>query len=124
MPISDRYVHALAIVTPTADAGGAVDAYGQPVPGEPVVTEVRGLIQPKSTREVAQANQAGAGIASHTVFLPRTTIPVQGAYIRFADDGDARYEVVGPPRDFAYGTANDHLEVDCRRVVSDELVAS
>lgn len=122
MPIADKFVHALAIVTPTQSVGG-VDDYGQPIPGEPTVALVSGLIQPKSSREVALASQAGVGVSTHTVFLARQDI-AEGAYIRFQPDDGDRYEVVGPPRDFHFGTINDHLEVDCRRVVSAALVTS
>jgi len=127
MPIADRYIHALAIVTPSKRVDDAVDDYGQPIPGEPTVVLVSGLIQPAAARtrssEVPLANQAGPGIASHVVFLARRTID-EGAYIRFADDDGDRYEVVAPPRDFHFGTQSDHIEVDCRRVASQELVAS
>jgi hypothetical protein len=123
MPISDRLVHDLAIVTPTDDVGTATDAYGQPVAGEPTVTLVSGLIQPKSAREVQLISQAGAQLSDHTIFLLRTAPVENASYIRFATDDGDRYEVVGI-RDFAYGTVSDHLEVDCRRVRSEVLVTS
>jgi len=123
MPISDRLVHDLTIVTPTDDVGTATDEYGQPVAGIPTSTNVSGLIQPKSAREIALISQAGAQISDHTIFLLRTAPVENASYIRFATDDGDRYEITGI-RDFAYGTTNDHLEVDCRRVHSEVLVTS
>ncbi len=123
MPIADRLVHSLTIVTPTDDVGDATDEYGQPVPGEPTVTNVKGLIQPKTAREVQLISQAGAQLSDHTVFLLRSAPVENASYIRFTTDDGDRYEVAGI-RDFHYGTVNDHLEVDCRRVRSEVLATS
>lgn len=121
MPIADRLIHRLAIVTPTRDVSENTDEYGQPLPGEPETVLVRGLVQPKSAREVALTSQAGAEVADHVIFLARQELS-PAAYIRFdPDDGD-RYEITGI-RDFHFGT-DPHLEVDCRRVVSPALVTS
>lgn len=123
MPISDRLVHSLTIVTPTDDVGTDTDEYGQPVPGEPIETTVSGLIQPKSAREVALISQAGPQVSDHTIFLLRSAPVTNASYVRFATDDGDRYEIQGI-RDFAYGTTNDHLEVDARRVRSEALVTS
>lgn len=116
------FVHSLAIVTPTAAADGEVDDYGHPVPGQPVVTLVRGLVQPRRTSEVEAASQGGAAISTHVVFMARRTLS-SSAFIRFEPDNGDRYEITGI-RDFAFGSRIDHLEVDCRRVVSEELAGS
>lgn len=118
MPIQDRFVHDLAIVTPSRDAD-VVDDYGQPVEGDPVTVLVSGLIQPKLAREIALISQAGGQLSDHTVFLSRRDL-AGAAYIRYEPDDGDRYEITGI-RDFNYGTVNDHLEVDCRRVVSEVL---
>lgn len=123
MPISDRLVHSLTIVTPTDDVWTATDEYGQPVAGEPTVTAVSGLIQPKTAREIALISQAGAQISDHTVFLLRSAPVENRSYVRYATDDGDRFEVVGI-RDFNFGTVSDHLEVDCRRVHSEALVTS
>lgn len=121
MSFASRLVHSLAIVTPTTAADGDLDDYGQPVAGEPTVVTCRGLVQPKSAREVAQTNQAGAMVADHTIFLLPQTLS-GAAYIRFdPDDGD-RYEITGI-RSFDFGTA-PHLEVDARRIVASVVEAS
>lgn len=115
-------VHSLAIVTPTAAADGSVDDYGQPVPGQPVVALVQGLVQPLGVREAAAASQAGPAVYDHRIFLPLMTDPVNGAFIRFHPDDGQRYEIVGTER-FDFGL-RPHLEVRARRVVSTELAGS
>ncbi len=120
MPITDKLVHSLAIVTPQTD--GTLDDYGQPVAAEPIVETVSGLIQPRGAiraREVPQVIEAGAEIADHVVFLALRDIS-NAAYIRYdPDDGD-RYHIKSIRR-YEFGTVNDHLEVDCRRVTSEVL---
>jgi len=118
MPIGDRLVHSLAIVTPSTD--GTLDEYGQPVAGVPVTVTVSGLIQPKRASEVAQTNQAGAIVADHVVFLEPRTL-AGAAYIRFEPTDGDRYEIVGV-RGFDFGR-DPHLEVDCKRIVSETLAA-
>lgn len=117
MPITDRLVHSLVIVTPTTT--GSLDDYGHPVAGEPVTASVSGLVQPRSVREIALASQSGAEIGDHVVFLSLGDY-TNAAYIRFDPDDGVRYDILGIRR-FEYGTVNDHLEVDCRRVVSEAL---
>jgi len=121
MPIADRLVHSLVIVTPTADVAGYVDEYGQPVAGIPTSVSVAGLIQPKTAREIALANQAGAELADHVIFLAPRALST-AAYIRFATDDGDRYQITGI-RYFDFGN-DPHLEVDARRVVSAALVTS
>jgi hypothetical protein len=123
MPVTDRLVHALAIVTPTDDVGDPTDEYGQPLPGIPTVLLSAGLIQPKSAREMALVSQAGPQLSDHVIFLPAGTAIESASYVRFEPDDGDRYEVTGI-RSYAYGTVNDHLEVDCRRVRSEALMSS
>lgn len=123
MPIGDKLVHSLVIVTPADDVGTDTDEYGQPVAGEPTTISVRGLIQPKSAREVALISQAGAQLSDHVVFLPTGTAIENASYVRYATDDGDRYQVVGV-RDFNFGTVNDHLEVDAKRVHSEVLATS
>lgn len=121
MPISDRLIHDLAIVTPTDDVGEETDEYGQPVAGEPTTVLVSGLIQPKSTREVAQISQGGPALSDHTIFLLPQALSTL-AYIRYEPDDGDRYQVVGV-RYFNFGRS-PHLEVDAKRVLSPALVTS
>ena len=114
MPINDRLIHSLAIVSPTRDAED-IDEYGQPVAGEPIVTTVKGLVQPKSAREIALTSQAGAEVSDHTIFLMPQTLS-GAAYIRFEPDTGDRYEISGI-RSFEFGK-DPHLEVDARRIIS------
>lgn len=117
MPIADRLIHSLTIVTPSTTGG--VDEYGQPVAGDPTTVDVAGLIQPKTAREIALVSQAGAQVSDHTVFLQPQTLS-NAAYIRYATDDGDRYEIVGI-RYFNFGQ-DPHLEVDCRRVRSEALL--
>ena len=121
MPISDRLVHLLTIVTPTDDVGDATDEYGQPIPGIPTTVLVRGLIQPKTTREVALISQGGPALSDHTIFLLPQVVSTL-AYIRYEPDDGDRYQIVGV-RYFNFGRT-PHLEVDAKRVQSPALVTS
>lgn len=121
MSFGDRLIHTLAIVTATSDSGEESDDYGHPLPGEPTILEVAGLIQPKTAREVALTSQGGAEVGAYTIFLNRQDL-AGVAYIRFEPDDGDRYEITGV-RDFNFGRA-PHLEVDARRVRSEALVAS
>jgi hypothetical protein len=119
--MANRLIHSLAIVTPTRDVSGEDDEYGHPVPGEPDIDLVAGLVQPKSVREVALTSQAGAEIGDYTIFLARREL-AGAAYIRFEPDDGDRYEITGV-RDFNFGRLA-HLEVDARRIRSEVLVTS
>ena len=67
MGIESRYRHSLVVKRMVAT--GALDGYGQPVMEEATVATVRGLIQPRSAREVALTNQAGAVIGQHVGYM-------------------------------------------------------
>jgi hypothetical protein len=116
MPLTDRMIHSLAIVTPT-DAG-TLDERGQPVEGEPRVEVAQGFVWPKTARELAQANQAGAQIADHSVVFPYRAVD-PAAYIRPEPDDGVRYEVVGVEQ-HNYGSTPLVL-VHARRVVASTL---
>lgn len=119
MSFAARLVHSLAIVTPTSDV--TVTEYGQPVAGEPLTVEVQGLIQPKSTREMALVSQAGAMVSDHTIYLQPRDLSGAAYIRREPDDGD-RFEITGI-RSYEFGRT-PHLEVDCRRVVSEVLAVA
>lgn len=121
MSFAARLIHSLAIVTPTDDVGEDTDIYGHPVAGIPTTVLTRGLIQPKSTREVAQISQGGPALSDHTIFLLPQALSTL-AYIRYQPDDGDRYQVVGV-RYFNFGRS-PHLEVDAKRVVSPALVTS
>lgn len=126
MAFASLLAHRLAIVTPVVfgdptDADD-LDTYGQPQADAPTVSLVRGLVQPKSAREMAMTTQAGTEVSDHTIFL----LPRQlsgAAYIADADDlgvlaGGRRFHITGV-RSFEFGRS-PHLEVDCRLVGSTE----
>jgi hypothetical protein len=113
MSFSSQLVHPLAIVTPVPAEPADVDEYGQPTAGTPVVELVSGMVQPKTARELAQANQAGAEIGDHTIFLLTRRLS-NAAWIRDEPDSGRRFDIVGI-RSFEFGSA-PHLEVDARLV--------
>ena len=126
MSFAALLVHPLAIVEPAVvgdpEDAADLDDYGNPTADAPSVTLVRGLVQPKTAREVAAFSQAGAEYSDHTIFLlPRRLSGA--AYIADADAsgglaGAGRFDVAGV-RSFEFGTA-PHLEVDVRLVGSTE----
>ena len=81
MSFDDRLRHSLVIyrnvpaVVPAHDPPGPTDGdpilddYGQPVMGATTVATVRGLIQPRSAKEIALTSQAGAVIGTHVGYM-------------------------------------------------------
>jgi len=67
MSIQSRYRHTLTVKRMSSTGG--LDDYGQPVTAETTVATVKGLIQPRSAREVAQSASAGAAIGDHVAYL-------------------------------------------------------
>lgn len=126
MSLARRLVHRLALVSPAGDGDPEdvddLDAYGDVSTGTPTTELLRGLVQPRTTEEVATMSQAGPEIGDHVIFLLRRHLR-PGAVLVDADEdgvlpGGRRFEVVGV-RDFAFGRS-PHLEVDARLVGSSE----
>lgn len=113
------FVHTISIERATSSA---VDDYNQPVRDYGSIAEVPGLIQPKTTREVALTSQAGAAVGDHTIFLGRRDVTTADRIrdITAGDDGPL-YEVLGV-RDLNYGNLA-HLEVDAKRVSAPAIAA-
>jgi len=109
MGFDDRLLHSLVIERATE---GAADEYNQPARTYEAFAEVRGLVQPKTVREVALVSQAGAVVSTHTIYLRPTDLR-EADRIRFDPDDGRRYEVVGV-RDAA--GLGHHFEVDARMV--------
>lgn len=108
MSFANRLIHDLTLVaTPYS---GSDDAYGQPGTGTAVQTAVKGLVQPKSPREVADSRSAGVAVASHTIFLEPMALSEADHFLY----GTNRLEIVGI-RNYAFGRT-PHLEVDARRI--------
>jgi hypothetical protein len=112
-------IHTLTVERPfgaDADANLAtdLDEWGQPVREFVEYATVRGLIQPKTARELALASQAGTEVADHTIYMLRTDLTTADR-LRDATTGGpgGLYEIVGI-RDHAFGTLA-HLAVDARR---------
>lgn len=111
-----NFRHRLVLITDKqlVTAGAAQeDDWGQASPDSPATLEVRflGDLQPRSSTEVAQANDAGTGVGTHLLFAPVSVPITRGSVVRWDVDGDPRrYQVRGDPRDAA--NRRHHLEVD------------
>ena len=106
MSFDSRLLHTLVIQRASA---GAVDEYNQPTQTWANLLEVRGLVQPKSVREVAQLNQAGAVTSTHTIFLRPTDLQEAD---RIVANGNT-YQVTGVRDPAGLG---HHYEVDATLV--------
>lgn len=115
MSFSARLIHDLVIERTPRDLDDP-DEYGQPTAGEPELTDVKGLVQPKSAREMANTQSAGAEVSDHTIFLAPMDLDPSDAILY----GDRRYQITGI-RSFEFGTS-PHLEVDAQLIRSDEPV--
>ena len=101
-------VHSLVIERATA---GAPDDYGQPSSTFSTLATVRGLVQPKSAREKAQANQAGVVVSEFSIYVPAATDLDEADRIVY--DG-ATYQIECIERRAYGGLA--HLKADASRV--------
>jgi len=98
------------LVIKRATAGGTVDDYGQPVVAETTVASVKGLVQPRSAREVALASQAGAAIGTYVGYMR----PLAGLTARdWIEVDGVRYDVLGVSDAAGIG---HHLELNLRKV--------
>lgn len=110
MSFDSQLIHSLIIERAT---DGAVDEYNQPSRTWTTLSEVPGLVQPKTAREVAQLNQAGAVVSTYSIYLRPTEIQPADR-IRVVDDGVAgTYEVDGIQNQAG---RNHHLRADARMV--------
>lgn len=105
-----RHVLVIERATP-----GAADDYNQPTRTYATLATVPGLIQPKTAREVAQGNEAGAVVSTHTAYLRPTDVQPSDR-LRIAAGGMAgTYQIDGVRNAAGLG---HHLEIDCRQVMS------
>ena len=93
----------------------AEDAYGQPVETTPTPIPFKGFLQPVSSMEIRQANDAGVAIGTHRLFAPITLPASKNGRVRWDLPNDDRiYLVDGDPRDAA--GRRHHLEMYLRFV--------
>lgn len=115
MTFSDRLIHSLLIVRHTVVVDGSgnpvLDSYGQPTTTDSS-TAVKGLVQPKSAREVALISNAGVTVTDHTIYLLPTSV-TPADVITFDPDDGRRYQITGV-RDAA--GISHHLEIDAQKV--------
>ena len=110
MSFDSQLLHTLSIERAT---DGPPDEYNQPSRTWATLSEVPGLVQPKSAREVAQLNQAGAVVSTYSIYLRPTEIQPADR-VRVLDDGVAGvYEIDGIQNQAG---RNHHLKADARMV--------
>ena len=113
MGIESRFLHTLVIkrLAPT----GTLDDYQQPVTAPTTFATVKGLIQPRSAREVALTSQGGAVIGSHVGYMAPLAGLSTGDWIELLSPADmaGRYDILSMPD--AAGLSH-HLELDLRMV--------
>lgn len=109
MSFDDLLIHSLAVERATS---GAEDAYGQPLRTYATLSTFTGRIEPKSAREVPQANQAGAIVSDHTL-RTRPRDLRESDRIRFEPTDGRAFEITGI-RDVAGG--GHHLAVDLKLI--------
>lgn len=105
-----RLVHSLVIERATS---GAEDEYGQPSRTWATLSEVPGLVQPKTARELAQLNSAGAVVSTYSIYARPTEVQPSDRIRVLEGSMTGVYEIDGV-RDEA-GLAH-HLKIDARQV--------
>lgn len=105
MSFDDLLIHSLAVERATS---GALDGYGQPARTYATLATFRGRIEPKSAREMAQVNQAGAVVSDHALRTRPRDLRAADR-IRFEPTDGRLFEITGI-RDIA--GAGHHLTVD------------
>lgn len=119
--VGRKLIHSLTIERPTFDEDNP-DERGQPAATYTVLAEIRGLVQPKTARELALISDAGLALADVTIhILPRDLeasdrIIRDAAYSAGSLVAGTVYEIAGIRR-FDYGRLR-HLEIDARTIES------
>lgn len=111
MPIESRYRHTFTVKRLAATGGK--DADGHAITAETTVaSDVPGLVQPRTARELAQMSQAGVVVGQHVGFMD----PLDGLDTDcwIVLDGE-RYDVVWIPDAAGLG---HHLEVGLQKVAA------
>lgn len=110
MSFDSQLLHTLVIERAT---DGPVDDYNQPSRVWATLSEVAALIQPKTARELAQLNQAGAVVSTFSIYLRPTEIQPSDR-VRSSDDGVAgSYEIDGV---LNQAGRDHHLKLDAHMV--------
>lgn len=110
MSFDSLLIHTLVIARAT---DGAVDDYNQPARAFAPIATVAGLVQPKTAREAAQLNQAGAVVSTYSIYLRPTEVQPADR-ITVADAGVAgTYEIDGV---LNQAGRNHHLKLDVHMV--------
>lgn len=114
MSFDSMLLHTLTIkrnaVTLDVNGDPVLGDYSQPVSAPATFATVKGLIQPRSAREIALASQAGAAIGTHAAYLR----PLAGLTTAdWIEMGGERYDLVSISD---AGGVNHHYELGLVRV--------
>jgi hypothetical protein len=95
---------------------GTLDGYYQPVFAESTLATVKGLIQPRTAREVALLNQAGAVVSDMIGYIDPLPGLTTACWIELAAPADmaGRYDIVSMSDAAGLG---HHLELGLQAVV-------
>lgn len=107
-------IHTLVIERATA---GAVDAYNQPTLAWATLATKAGRIQPKMPDEIAQLNEAGAVVSTHTAWLWPTDVTEADRFSSADEWVTGTYQIDGVRPVMGRGQVH-HFELDCRKVTA------
>jgi len=119
MSLVSHLIHTPDIARPTFDESD-LDDRGQPAVDYALVATVRGLVLPKTVREIAILSQAGPVLGDHTIHLQPTDLAESDRIDHVIGAGRQSYELTGIRR-FDFGSF-PHFEVDARRMSADTAV--
>src|SRR4030095_11362605 len=95
------------VITGDAEDPDDLDEWGQPTAGTPTQTQVHGLVQPRTARELALISQGGPELSDHVIFLP--SMRLSGAAYITDDPPNGRRFDIGGGRSFELGSS-PHIE--------------
>lgn len=105
-----QLIHSLVIERAT---DGAVDEYNQPSRTWSTVAEVPGLVQPKTARELAQLNNAGAVVSTYSIYARPTDVQPSDRIRILSGSMAGLYEIDGIRNEAG---RDHHLKLDARTV--------
>ena len=112
-----KFPHSLILIQ-NNQSGTSEDDYGQPVYGGTTETPFIGWLQPRTSQEFRQGNEAGVALSTHQLFAPASLPISKSDHVRWnvSPDDKRRYEVNGDPQDAA--GIGHHLEADIRQITT------
>ena len=110
MSFDARMIHTIVIERPN---DGAVNEYNDITTTYVELATVKGLVQPKRAREIAQLNEAGAVASTYTIYMRPTEVQPSDR-LRVDDGAMAGTYEIDSVRNAA--GLDHHFEIDARMV--------